>query len=54
MCFKSFKNIYLYSRLCWNIKQYYNDYVTSNEHNLELLKNITNLIIDCGAITIKF
>tara|TARA_B100001093_G_scaffold286404_1_gene273566 strand:+ start:887 stop:2344 length:1458 start_codon:yes stop_codon:yes gene_type:complete len=54
MYFKFLKNIYSYSRLCWNVNNYYNDYIRSNEHNLELLKNITDLIIDCGSVTIKF
>ena len=48
------KNTYLYLKLCWNVKKYYNYYNESREHNIDLLKNITNSITECGAVTIKF
>ena len=54
MCIKSCKQIWLYTKLCYNLKKYYNYYSEYNKHNLEILNNITSLIIDCGSIAIKF
>lgn len=54
MFLRSCKSIWLYFRLCFSIKQYYDFYKSHNNHNSDLLDRITLRIIDCGAIAIKF
>ena len=48
------QNTYLYIKLCWNVKKYYDHYTEFDQHNMDLLKNITDSITLCGAIAIKF
>ena len=46
--------IYHHLSLCYYIRKYYFEYTESQDHNIDLLRNITTRITECGAVMIKF
>jgi len=51
---KLFRNLKSYLWLCYYIREYYVEYNQTSNHNIDLLKNITTRITECGAVMIKF
>ena len=52
--FKFINTLFNYCRLLHKINKYINNYNSTNEHNLEMIRNITENITSCGSVAIKF